>query len=152
MKITSGVAIRLGVLALVVSVGGWLVKNNWWPQGSDNMFVVTDGTPIQAVIVCADSGETLWRLVSVGGHGPEPKSIPYGEVPPGFRQDVPHEGAPRDFVKGEYLQVHILSKTRDMGDMGKATGPREFLTLVNFGRSSPERADLLDCRREQFWR
>jgi len=67
MKITSGVAIRLGVLALVVSVGGWLVKNNWWPQGSDNMFVVTDGTPIQAVIVCADSGETLWRLVSAGG-------------------------------------------------------------------------------------
>jgi len=88
MKITTATAVRLGVLTLVVLGGGWIVKNNWWPVGSSNMFVVTDGTTVQAIIVCTDEGETLWRIVSTGT-GPEPKVVPYGEVPPGFRQEVP---------------------------------------------------------------
>ncbi len=112
------------------------------------MFVVTDGTPIQAVVVCSDKGEILWRIVSSGSGRPDPKAIPYGEVPPGFRQEVPHQGSPREFVKGEVLQVHVLSETRNMGDRGRATGPREFLTLVNFGGPRAGRIDLLNCRPE----
>ena len=110
------------------------------------MFVVTDSTPIQAVVVCTDKGEILWRIVSSGNGRPDPKAIPYGQVPPGFRQEVPRQGTPRVFVKGESLQVHVLSKTRDMGDLGRATGPRQFLTLVNFSGPRAERIDLLDCR------
>jgi hypothetical protein len=146
MKIGRATAFRLGVLVFVVLGGGWVVKNNWWPAGSSNMFVVTDGTPVQAVVVCTDEGEVLWRIVS-SGVGPEPKAIPYGEVPPGFRQEVPREGVPRQFVKNELLQVHVLSKTADMADGGRATGPKEFLTLVNFSGPRTEQTPFPDCRR-----
>lgn len=148
MTARAGTAIGIGVLALVVLGGGWLARAYWWPEGSDNMFVVTDGTPIQSVVVCTDKGEILWRIVSSGDGRPDPRTIPYGEVPSGFRQEVPNQGTPREFVKGEVLQVHVLSKTRDMGDVGRATGPREFRTLVNFGGPRPERIDLVDCRPE----
>jgi hypothetical protein len=137
--------IWLAVLALLGFGAGWLVKSVWWPQGSDNMFLVTDGTPIQSVVVCNDKGEVLWRIVASGSRS-DPKTIPYGDVPPGFKQEVPTSGAPRDFVENEHLQVHVLSKTQDMGDGGKATGPRQFLTLVNFGGPRPERADQVECR------
>jgi hypothetical protein len=130
---------------LVLVGGGWIVKNNWWPTGSSNMFVVTDGTPIQAVIVCTGKGEILWRIVSTGA-GPEPKAIPYGEVPPGFRQEVPRQGFPRPFVENEPLEVHVLSKTRDMGDGGRATGPNRFLTIVNFSGDRSETSPYPDCR------
>jgi hypothetical protein len=129
----------------VVLGGGWVVKNNWWPTGSSNMFVVTDGTPVQAVIVCTNEGEVLWRIVATGT-GPEPKAIPYGEVPPGFRQEVPSQGAPRPFVENELLDVHVLSKTADMADGGRATGPREFLTLVNFSGPRTPNTPYPDCR------
>ena len=79
------------------------------------MFVVTDGTPVQAIIVCADKGEVLWQIVSVGAAG-QPKAVPYGEVPPGFRQEMPREGTPRPFIRNESLEVHVLSQTADMGD------------------------------------
>jgi hypothetical protein len=146
MKIGTATACRIGVLVLVVLGGGWIIKNNWWPAGSSNMFVATDGTPVQAVVVCTDEGEVLWRIVSTGG-GPEPKAIPYGEVPPGFRQEMPREGTPRRFVKNEFLQVHVLSKAADMADGGRATGPKEFLTLVNFSAPRTEHAAFPDCRR-----
>lgn len=145
MPMSTGRVASLAVLALLGSGAAWVAKSIWWPQGTDNMFVVTDGTPIQAVVVCTDTGEVLWRIVG-SSNGPDPKTIPYGAVPPGFRQEVPAQGAPREFAENEYLQVHVLSKTRDMGDGGKATGPREFLTLVNFGGPRPERADQVDCR------
>lgn len=145
MKIAKATTLRLGVLAIVVLGGGWVVKNNWWPAGSSNMFVVTDGTPIQAVIVCTYEGEILWRIVSAGG-GPAPKAIPYGEMPRGFRQEIPRQSAPRQFVRNESLQVHVLSKTADMADGGRATGPREFLTLANFTEPRTEQTAFPDCR------
>ena len=137
--------VLLGVLAFLGLGVGWVAKSIWWPQGTDNMFLVTDGTPIQGVVVCSDTGEVLWRIVGQS-NGPDPETIPYGSVPPGFRQEVPAQGPPREFVENEYLQVHVLSRTRDMGDGGKATGPRQFLTLVNFGGPRPERADQVECR------
>ena len=144
MKVTKSTATRLAVLFLVVLGGGWLVKNNWWPSGSSNMFVATDGTPIHAVVVCADGGEILWRIVATG-QGPEPRAIPYGIVPSGFRQEVPREGTPRPFVRDERLKVYVLSKTSEMGDGGRATGPNEFLTLVNFGSDRTEQTPYPDC-------
>ena len=122
MKATRATALRITVLACVVAGGGWIVRNAWWPSGSSNMFVVTDGTPVQAIIVCADKGEVLWQIVSVGAAG-QPKAVPYGEVPPGFRQEMPREGTPRPFIRNESLEVHVLSQTADMGDGGRATGP-----------------------------
>ena len=145
MKPAMATALRFGVLALVVLGGGWLLKSNWWPSGSSNMFVVTDGTPTQAIIVCTGDGEILWRIVATAA-GPEPRVVPYGEVPPGFRQEVPHQGAPRQFVKNETLQVHVLSKTADMADGGRATGPKEFLTLVSFSGPRAEHTAFPDCR------
>jgi hypothetical protein len=138
--------IGVGSLAAVVSGGGWLIKQNWWPQGSDNMFVVTDGTPVEAIVVCSDQGEILWRIVATG-QGSDLKSVPYGQVPPRFRQEVPRQGSPRAFVKDELLQVHVLSRVHDMADGGRATGPREFLTLVNFSGNRSGPSEQLDCRR-----
>jgi hypothetical protein len=146
MKIGTATAFRLGVIVLVILGGGWIVKNNWWPAGSTNMFVVTDGMPIQAVVVCTNDGEVLWRIVSNGSQ-PDPKAIPYGGVPPGFKQEVPRQGTPRHFVTNESLQVHVLSKTADMADAGRATGPKEFLTLVNFSGPRTVQTAFPDCRR-----
>ncbi len=109
------------------------------------MFVVTDGTPVQAIIVCADKGEVLWQIVSVGAAG-QPKAVPYGEVPPGFRQEMPREGTPRPFIRNESLEVHVLSQTADMGDGGRATGPNEFLTVVEFSGDRTEDTPFPDCR------
>jgi hypothetical protein len=149
MKVARATTFRIAMLALVVLGGGWLVKNNWWPAGSSNMFVVTDGTRIQAVIVCTNEGEILWRIVATG-KGREPKAIPYCEVPSGFKQEVPGQGAPRLFVKNEPLEVHVLSKTADMGDGGRATGPKEFLTLVNFSGYRTENTPYPNCRPIRF--
>jgi hypothetical protein len=111
------------------------------------MLVVTDGTPVEAVVVCTEQGEILWRIVSSGGGRPDQEAISYGEVPIGFRQEVPQQGPPRAFVNGELLQVHVFSKTRDMGDIGQATGPKEFQTRVNFSGPRTEQIGLVDCRR-----
>jgi hypothetical protein len=135
----------MALLAAVVCGGGWIVKRNWWPAGSSNMFVTTDGAPVQAVIVCTNKGEILWRVGATGGEL-QPKAIPYGEVPPGFRQEVPPTGAPRPFVKNEPLEVHVLSKTSDMGAGGRATGPRAFLTLVEFSGDRTDQTPYPDCR------
>jgi hypothetical protein len=145
MKVARATALRLSVLMALVLGGGWIVKSAWWPSGSSNMFVVTDGTPVQAIIVCTNKGEVLWRILSVGT-GVQPKAVPYGEVPTGFRQEVPPEGLPRPFVRNEPLEVHVLSKTSDMADGGRATGPREFLTLVEFSGDRTESTPFPDCR------
>ncbi len=118
-----------GILISVLLAGGWLVKINYWPSGSDEMLVVSDTTLVRAVVVCADSGEILWRI-SASGAVQNPKSVPYGKVPPGFVQNVPAHGPPRPFRVNERLQVHVLTDTHNMADLGKALGPREFYTQV----------------------
>jgi hypothetical protein len=136
--------IQVGLVALLATCVA-LLKSLYWPSGSDEMLVATDGAPVQAIVVCSDMGEVLWRVVAPGA-GIQVSHVPYGLVPAGWVQEVPTQGPPRDFRKGEHLQVHVLSGQRDMGDGGRATGRREFLTVVNF--SAPRQGSVADvqCR------
>ena len=138
--------IRVAGLLLFGVAIAWLVKTCIRPGGSDNMFVATDHTPVQAIVVCSDTGEVLWRIVSRKDGGREPESIPYGTVPEGFAQDIPPTGRPRPFVVGEYLQVHVFSATKDMGDAGTAVGPAEFRSGAWFGGPRLAKVEDLDCR------
>jgi len=135
------------VAAGTIVAGGGLLAWQFWAGDSDNMFVVTDHTPVEAIIVCSDSGEVLWRIVA----SPDPvdglQRVRYGDVPTGFKQEVPGGGPPRPFNKGEPLQVHVLSRTHDMGDVGHAIGPREFYTAVNFGGPRPSSPSAVECAR-----
>ena len=138
-----GPFIAAGAIVIGIGVVSWLRG----ARGSDNMFVATDNTAIEAIVVCSDSGEVLWRIVA----SPHPVEglhrVPYGDVPAGFNQQVPSTGPPRPFKQGEPLQVHVLSGTRDMGDGGHATGPREFRTAVNFGGTRPSSPSAVECSR-----
>ena len=137
----------VAILALAVLAGLVLLRWYYSPSGSDNMLLVTDRTPVQAIVVCSDTGEVLWRVVSAARAEVNPQQVPYGSVPVGFVQEVPSTGGPRPFRRGEHLQVHVLSATRDMGDAGKATGAREFLTVVNFSGPRPLLASQVECKR-----
>ena len=139
---------RIGalVLGVVVVFGGWIVKDNWWPSGSDNVNRVTDGTPLKAIIVCTMDNEVLWRIVApanVALLG----AIPYGSVPPAFLQEIPPAGMPpRDFLPKETLQVRNLSATEEMGITGVATGVRKLRSVAQWG--GRRRPAPLDCRPE----
>jgi hypothetical protein len=137
-----GPFIGAGAIVIAIGVVSWLL----WADGSGNMFVATDTAAIEAIVVCSDSGEVLWRIVAsppVEGL----QRVPYGDVPDGFKQQVPTAGSPRPFKQGEPLQVHVLSGTRDMGDGGHATGPREFHTAVSFGGPRPSSPRAIECAR-----
>jgi hypothetical protein len=142
-RLRPGLFIATGAIVIGIGVLSWPL----WPDGSDNMFVTTDNTAVEAIVVCSDSGEVLWRIVA----SPHPveglRRVPYGSLPEGFKQQVPSAGPPRLFKQGEPLQVHVLSGTRDMGDGGHATGPREFRTVVNFGGPRPSSPSAVECAR-----
>ena len=141
------------MIALLVG-GGYLAKPWLFPQGSDNMLVATDGTPVLAIVVTSGAGpngpgETIWRICSPTGRSAEDLGyVPYGSVPAGFRQEIPASGPPRAFLEGERLDVHVLSATMDVADGGQAGGPQEFRTQVWYSgpidRLSPECASGLE--------
>jgi len=136
--------IAIVIIAIALVCARFLIRRT--PAGSDNMLVATDRTPVQAIVVCADTGEVLWRVTGASVQGRNLEDVRYGRVPDGFVQEVPSQGSPRAFNPGEHLQVHVLSATRDMGDGGRATGAREFLTLVNFGGPRPASASGVECK------
>jgi hypothetical protein len=119
------------VLMLVLGGAVFLLKQAYWPTGSKNMLVASDGTAVEAVFVCS-SAEVLWRIVAVPRGVPGLERVPYGTVPDGFAQHTPSWGSPRPFRDGEQLEVHVLTASHDMAEGGRATGPGEFLSIIWF--------------------
>lgn len=119
------------VLMLVLGGMVFLFKRAYWPSGSKNMLVASDGTPVEEVLVCSGA-EVLWRIVAVPRGVPGLKHVPYGALPDGFAQHTPPRGTPRPFRDGEQLEVHVLTASHDMAEGGRATGPGEFLSIVWF--------------------
>lgn len=142
---TRGRRVRLVVLGLLLLASLAFAAFFLWPRGSDNMYVATDGTPVAAIVVCSNTGEVLWRIVASSQTPTLGNEVKYGQVPDGYRQEWPTHGSPRPFRDGEYLQVHVLSATWDMGDAGYASGTREFVTVANFGESRPATAAAVRC-------
>ena len=128
---TRGTAVIVSLLVVGAIFLLWL----YWPLGSPNMLVASDGTRIRVIQVENQVGYVLWRVTSpVGRMAEEIGVVRYGAVPSGFRQEVPVTGSPRPFVVDEVVEVHVISEHTDMAGRGHARGPASFSQVVWFNK------------------
>jgi hypothetical protein len=123
-------AMRLGVgLAMAgVVAAGYLVAAYRMASYVDetNLLTLTSHDGISTFIVQDARGTTLWRISASPARGAS--SFRYGEVPTGFRQDVPTPPAlPRPLLKGEPVTLTAETPTIVKEHHCEATGPASAL-------------------------
>lgn len=108
----------LGLLALVAACAG--------EEPEREPFLVISGPRAFTSVELREPDETtIWRLTA---DPPAPlTALFYGEVPPGFLQELPDaSGPPRPLLPGEPLVVVSTTPDREFRHVGYAAGPGRF--------------------------
>jgi hypothetical protein len=135
--------IRTTTVVLTVILLGllYLLRLSYWPPGSVNMLVATDGTRIRGIQVEDNVDGVLWRITSDTGRlAGDLGVVTYGVVPESFAQEIPASGVPRPFILDEGLTIRVFTERMHLASRGRARGPESFLEVVWF--DGPLGADL----------
>jgi hypothetical protein len=129
------------VLGAILLGALYLLRLSYWPSGSVNMLVATDGTRIRRLQVEDADDRVLWHISSSTGRlAGDLGVLRYGVVPSGFTQEVPPRGDPRSFKTDEVLSIYVFTERNSLGASGRARGPDTFLQVVWFSGPLPAEA------------